>query len=184
LHCQEEGGREHPELLDVVLTFEDLENWLDEETSICPVEIDSEDDRFRRKKRARARFSHRGRHGSGLHGNGAVNIRRSCRFSGISNVEQALKGISEWKPEHGIFFELTACAGSCVNGPKAARNSSIARRRLRVSSTPRQLQCFRASSRSKRGHYTAAPDYRAKRVSELQLLKRCAAWESTPPTTS
>ena len=53
-------------------------------------------------------------------------------FSGIANVEQALKGISEWKPEHNIFFELTACAGSCVNGPKAARNTSVARRRYDI----------------------------------------------------
>ena len=47
-------------------------------------------------------------------------------------MEQALKGISEWKPEHNIFFELTACAGSCVNGPKAARNTSIAQRRFEI----------------------------------------------------
>ena len=53
---------------------------------------------------------------------GDVKSSQVMSFSGIANVEEALKGIAEWKPEHNIFLELTACAGSCVNGPKAARN--------------------------------------------------------------
>jgi len=61
----------------------------------------------------------------GITRGGQVNSSQVMSFSGIANVEQALKGITEWKPEHNIFLELTACAGSCVNGPKAARNQSI-----------------------------------------------------------
>jgi PAS domain-containing protein len=63
---------------------------------------------------------------------GEVSGAQVMSFSGIANVEQALKGIAEWRPEHSIFLELTACAGSCVNGPKAARNLSIAKRRFEV----------------------------------------------------
>ena len=37
--------------------------------------------------------------------NGEVSSSQFMSFSGIANVEQALKGISEWKPEHNIFFE-------------------------------------------------------------------------------
>jgi hypothetical protein len=36
-------------------------------------------------------------------------------FSGIPNVERALKDISGWKPEHSIFMEMSACTGSCIN---------------------------------------------------------------------
>jgi PAS domain-containing protein len=52
--------------------------------------------------------------------------------SGISNIEQALKDISKWNPDHSIFFEMSACAGSCINGPKASRARSVARRRYDV----------------------------------------------------
>jgi iron only hydrogenase large subunit-like protein len=44
--AKKKEAEEHPELLDVVLTFEDLENWLDEENINLPMLIDSEDDRF------------------------------------------------------------------------------------------------------------------------------------------
>jgi PAS domain-containing protein len=102
-------------------------------------------------------------------GNREANRSRFMSFSGISNVEQALKGISEWKPEHNIFFELTACAGSCVNGPKASRNTSVARRRYDIvhyakpgGDLPRSLS-FEID-----GHYAAAPVTRNE-YSESQL---------------
>ena len=47
-------------------------------------------------------------------------IRRFLSVSGMANVEQTLKEIVQWKPERNIFFDMTACAGSCVNGPKAS----------------------------------------------------------------
>ena len=68
----------------------------------------------------------------GLTGGREVDNLQFMSFSGMPNVEQALKDISEWKPEHNIFFEMSACAGSCINGPKAARNTSVARRRYDV----------------------------------------------------
>jgi iron only hydrogenase large subunit-like protein len=126
-------AEEHPELLDVVLTFEDLENWLDEENINLSMLIDSENDRFALEEaRDGAPYPIEGGMTSGITRGGAVSSSQVMSFSGIANVEQALKGIAEWRPEHNIFLELTGCAGSCVNGPKAARNRSIARRRFEV----------------------------------------------------
>jgi PAS domain-containing protein len=105
----------------------------------------------------------------GVAGNSEVNSSQFMAFSGLANVEQALKGVAEWKPEHNIFFELTACAGSCVNGPKAARNTSVARRRYDIlhyakpaGELPRKL-----SLRIDR-QYSASPLARNE-YSELQL---------------
>jgi PAS domain-containing protein len=90
-------------------------------------------------------------------------------ISGMPNVEQTLKDISKWKPEHSIFFEMSACAGSCVNGPKAARDSSITRRRYDViqyarpaGALPRKLSLDIAHD------YAASPVIR-REYSELQL---------------
>lgn len=131
--AKKKEAEEHPELLDVVLTFEDLENWLDEERINLSTLIDREDDRFvLEDAREGALFPIEGGMTPGITRDGAVRNSQVMSFSGIANVEQALKGLSEWKPGHNIFLELTACAGSCVNGPKAARNQSIARRRFEV----------------------------------------------------
>jgi iron only hydrogenase large subunit-like protein len=163
---------EHPELLDVVLTFEDLENWLDEENINLPMVIESEDDRFALEEaREGALYPIEGGMTPGITRDGAVNGSQVMSFSGIANVEQALKGIAEWRPEHNIFLELTACAGSCVNGPKAARNRSIAKRRFDVLKFARPADAApRAASLAQTRPYAAVPVPRSE-YSEMQITE-------------
>jgi len=163
-------AEQHPELLDAVLTFEDLGHWLDEEGIHLNEISETPEDRFQPEEAEEgALYPIDGGMVPGVAGNSEVNSSQFMSFSGLSNVEQALKGIAEWKPEHNIFFELTACAGSCVNGPKAGRNSSVARRRYDIlhyakpaTELPRKL-----SMRIDR-QYTASPVARNE-YSELQL---------------
>ncbi|MGD0097799.1 MAG: [Fe-Fe] hydrogenase large subunit C-terminal domain-containing protein [Terracidiphilus sp.] len=126
-------AEQHPELLDAVLTFEDLEHWLDEGGIGLDEIAETPEDRFQPEEAEEgALYPIDGGMVPGVAGNGEVSKSQFMAFSGLANVEQALKGVAEWKPEHNIFFELTACAGSCVNGPKAARNTSVARRRYDI----------------------------------------------------
>jgi iron only hydrogenase large subunit-like protein len=165
-------AEEHPELLDVVLTFEDLENWLDEENINLSMLIDSENDRFALEEaRDGAPYPIEGGMTSGITRGGAVSSSQVMSFSGIANVEQALKGIAEWRPEHNIFLELTGCAGSCVNGPKAARNRSIARRRFEVLEYARPADdAPRAGSLAQTRPYAAAHVARNE-YSEMQITE-------------
>jgi hypothetical protein len=90
-------------------------------------------------------------------------------ISGMLDVEQALKDISKWRPEHNIFFEMSACAGSCINGPKAARNTSVARRRYDIVHYAKPGRAaFHASPRFNCSSYDAAPVARIE-YSDLQL---------------
>ena len=131
--AKKKEAEQHPELLDVVLTFEDLDRWLAEENiDLAKMETTAEDRFQPQEAEEGALYPIDGGMVPGVAGNGEVNSLQFMSFSGIANVEQALKSIPEWHPEHNIFFELTACAGSCVNGPKAARNSSVARRRYEI----------------------------------------------------
>jgi iron only hydrogenase large subunit-like protein len=158
----------HPELLDVVLTFEDLSHWLAEE-EIQPGKIDEiASDQFDPETaREGALYPVEGGVLPGL--GRSIDSSHVLSFSGISNVEQALKGIAEWKPDNSIFLELTACAGSCINGPKATRNLSIARRRYDVAQyakpapgPPRTIEVAIDQQ------YTAAPIPRSQ-YSEMQM---------------
>jgi iron only hydrogenase large subunit-like protein len=170
--AKKQEAEQHPELLDVVLTFEDIQNWLDEETIDLSKLVDTEDDRFAlQEAREGSLYPIEGGMTPGITRGGQVNSSQVMSFSGIANVEQALKGITEWKPEHNIFLELTACAGSCVNGPKAARNQSIARRRFEVLNHARPAdQSPRTASLAQTGPYAAAPvsrsEYSEKQISE------------------
>jgi iron only hydrogenase large subunit-like protein len=123
-------AEQHPELLDAVLTFEDLERWLDDEGIRLDEIAAVPEDRFQPEQAEEgALYPIDGGMVPGIDGVGSEQF---MAFSGLSNVEQALQDISAWKPEQNIFFELTACAGSCVNGPKAARGTSVARRRYEI----------------------------------------------------
>jgi iron only hydrogenase large subunit-like protein len=163
-------AEQHPELLDAVLTFEDLDGWLNEENIQLAEIAETESDRFQPEEAQEgALYPIDGGMVPMIAGSHEINSSQYMSFSGISNVEQALKGLSEWKPEHNIFFELTACAGSCVNGPKAARNTSVARRRYDIVHYAKPAAEFpRKLSLGIGGHYAASPVARNE-YSELQL---------------
>ena len=168
--AKKKEAEEHPELLDAVLTFEDLDRWLSEENIHLEEIAASAADRFEPEEAEEgALYPIDGGMVPGLAGSGETDRSQFMSFSGIANVEQALKGMNEWKPEHNIFFELTACAGSCVNGPKAARNLSVARRRYEIVhyAKPAGEQPRPLSVRIEQ-QYSAAPIVRNE-YSDLQL---------------
>lgn len=149
--AKKKEAEQHPELLDLVLTFEDLENWFNEEGITLDSVVEEPGDCFGLEEaREGALYPIEGGLIPGIAGDTQVKSSQVMSFSGIPNVEQALKGIAEWRPDHNIFLELTACAGSCVNGPKAARNMSIAKRRFEI------LQYAKSSGELPRATTTAA----------------------------
>ena len=120
----------HPELLDVVLTFEDLARWLQSENiALDQLTVTAEDHFEPEQSQEGALYPIDGGMAPGLAGNNTLNSLQFMSFSGIESVQRALHDISNWTPEHNIFFELTACVGSCINGPKASPDTSVARRR-------------------------------------------------------
>jgi PAS domain-containing protein len=163
-------AEQHPELLDAVLTFEDMDRWFGEENIQLAEIAEGPEDCFQPEAAEEgALYPIDG--GMIPDGDANCKVTRSqfMSFSGISNVEQALRGISEWKPAHNIFFELTACAGSCVNGPKAARNTSVARRRYEIVRSARPASEFpRKPLFANSRNHTARPIIRNVN-SEMQL---------------
>lgn len=160
--AKKKEAEDHPELLDVVLTFEDLDRWLKEENIHLAEMVEAPDDSFEPEQaREGSLYPIEGGMVPGIGRDHKEQNSHFMAFSGMSNVEQALKGTTEWKPEHSIFFELTACAGSCVNGPKAARNTSIARKRYEIVrySRPAEGPPREASIGISR-HYQAQPVHR------------------------
>jgi iron only hydrogenase large subunit-like protein len=122
----------HPELVDVVLTFEELERWLAAQSIRLDEMVETAIDVFEPTEAQQgslyaieggmaSTFPHPNR--NDLH---------FMSLSGLPNIELALKGIRDWKPDHNIFLDMTACAGGCINGPMLTSNNSIVRRRYDV----------------------------------------------------
>jgi iron only hydrogenase large subunit-like protein len=121
---------QHPELLDVVLTFEDMRRWLEQE-KIAPEKIvETSDDHFIPERSAEgAWYPVDGGMIAGMKSTCAVNDCSLMAFSGIGAIKKALDGIEEMKPDSGLFLELLACEGGCVNGPKVQRRDATVMKR-------------------------------------------------------
>ena len=152
---------QHPELLDVVLTFEDLRRWLEQEkialgscdatsqqgasaapgagsktgdggvaTTLCD---EASQLRFVPENSTEgAWYPVDGGMIAGMKSVCAVNDCSLMAFSGIGAIKKALDGIEEMKPDNGLFLELLACEGGCVNGPKVQRRDATVMKRHRV----------------------------------------------------
>jgi iron only hydrogenase large subunit-like protein len=121
---------QHPELLDVVLTFEDLRRWLEQEKISFGSCEEASQLRFVHERSAEgAWYPVDGGMIAGMKSTCAVNDCSLMAFSGIGAIKKALDGIEEMKPDNGLFLELLACEGGCVNGPKVLRRDATVMKR-------------------------------------------------------
>ncbi len=124
---------QHPELLDVVLTFEDLRRWLAQEKITPENRVVVTEDCFVPERSAEgAWYPVDGGMIAGMKSTCAVNDCSLMAFSGLGAIRRALDGIDEMKPDNGLFLELLACEGGCVNGPKVLRHDATVMKRHRV----------------------------------------------------
>ena len=123
---------QHPDLLEIVLTFEDLRRWLAQERIVPEAIVAAVEDQFVPESSAEgAWYPVDGGMIAGMKSICAVNDGSLMAFSGLGAIRKALDGIEELKPDHGLFLELLACEGGCVNGPKVSRrDATVLKRRL------------------------------------------------------
>ena len=126
-------AREHPELLDVALTFDDLRRWLEQEKLDPASLIETADDCFIPERSAEgAWYPVDGGMIAGMKTVCPVNDCSYMAFSGLGAIERAVEGLDQAPLPGGLFLELLACEGGCVNGPRTARRSGTAAKRCRI----------------------------------------------------
>lgn len=124
---------QHPELLDVALTFEDLRRWLEQEKIVPGKLTETADDHFIPECAAEgAWYPVDGGMIAGMKSVCTVNDCSFMAFSGLNAIEKAITGLRDQLPNGGLFLELLACEGGCVNGPRAGNRSGTAAKRCRV----------------------------------------------------
>jgi PAS domain-containing protein len=153
-------ARDHPELLDVALTFDDLRRWLEQE-KLDPAElVETSEDCFIPEHAAEgAWYPVDGGMIAGMKSVCQVNDCAFMAFSGLRAIEKAVSGLGGQPVQGGLFLELLACEGGCVNGPRAARRDGTAAKRglvLRYGQPP-PVALPRSSSLDIRSAYAPAP---------------------------
>jgi len=108
----------HPELLDVALTFQDLQRWFDQE-QIDPASMsETADDHFIPESATDgALYPVDGGMIAGIKNGCSVSDAQFMSFSGLSSIEKALVGMDESAAHRNLMIEALACEGGCVNGP-------------------------------------------------------------------
>jgi len=119
----------NPHLLDVALTFADLRQWFLDRNVDPGAAGEQPEDVFVPETAAEgALYPMDGGMIRGL--KGAVPQVNFMAFSGLSSLQEVLRGMDG--EVQGLFLELLACEGGCVNGPQASRACGTASKWLKV----------------------------------------------------
>ncbi len=128
---------DHPDLLDLALTFEDLRIWLAAERIDPSTITTGVEDHFEPESAEEgALYPVDGGMIAGIRAHCGVDDGTFMSFSGLEAVENALDGLEEIHSQ-GLFLELLACEGGCVNGPRVTRPGNTVAKRHRVLTTAR-----------------------------------------------
>jgi Fe-S-cluster-containing hydrogenase component 2 len=121
---------QNPLLLDAALTFADLRRWFEDRGIDPGAQVPLPGDGFiPEPARAGALYPMDGGMLAGIRA-AVLPPMNFMAFSGIPSLQEALKGLDP--DAQGLFLELLACEGGCVNGPQAARACGTAAKWLRV----------------------------------------------------
>ena len=131
---------QHPALLDVALTFDDLRRWLTQEKLTPETLAPEAGDEFIPEASAEgAWYPVDGGMIAGMKSLCAVNDCAFMAFSGLNAIEKAIEGLGTQPADGNLFLELLACEGGCVNGPRAAKRHGTAAKRRQVLRNVRAL---------------------------------------------
>ncbi len=116
----------HPELVEIVLTFEDLRRWLEEAQIDVETLREKGDDVFiPQRSRDGALYPIEGGMIASIQGQKQGKLpTHFIQFSGIRRFSNALSGVEDLRPKENLFVELLACLGGCINGPKSRNRIS------------------------------------------------------------
>jgi len=122
-----------PELLDVALTFADLDRWLEERGIDPATEPFTEADAFMpQSAQDGALYPADGGMNRGIAHRRNTEGVKFMSFSGIHYLQEAMEGLRTHELKQKLFLELLACEGGCVNGPQASKSCGTALKWLQV----------------------------------------------------
>ncbi|HTZ18172.1 MAG TPA: [Fe-Fe] hydrogenase large subunit C-terminal domain-containing protein [Dissulfurispiraceae bacterium] len=132
--ARKKDADDHPELIDVTITFEDIRRWFDDAGIDVSSLAETKGDVFiPRHSNEGALYSVVGGMIESIRGQKKKALHAQfIAFSGIRRLKNALRGFEEVLPDGNLLLELSACFGGCVNGPKSLTRAATVAKRYRV----------------------------------------------------
>lgn len=115
----------HSELIDVSLTFDELQSWLEENKLNDPLLPEDSEGFLLGKSKDGAIYPVEGGMTATLQHLLPHKKIQYHTVVGLVHLKEALEGLQPKKLSDVLFIESLACRGGCVNGPGAKRSSSI-----------------------------------------------------------
>ncbi|MBE9467862.1 MAG: 4Fe-4S binding protein [Bacteroidetes bacterium] len=116
---------EYNKYIDVVITFNDLKRWMDDEfINFSDFNTEIKNKFIPSKSTSGALFPIDGGMLTCMDPDAKTSDISLMSFSGVKNVEAALTNLNKAKIKGKIFIELMACEGGCINGPACNNNNS------------------------------------------------------------
>lgn len=117
---------EKPGLVDAVLTYKELNNWLDAEQILISEQSSNNSDVFEpMAANAGSLYPIDGGLIAGLNAFKSRKRITTLAFSEVNNIKNILNNLTEDDNHELTFLELMACSGGCVNGPTAQTEMSL-----------------------------------------------------------
>ncbi len=115
----------HPELIDVALTFEELNYWIKEEfINLAEIETSENDDFVPENSHEGALYPIEGGMNETIKAVGVSSDTQLLTISSLETFERALQGFEPNQTERKIFVEALGCDSGCINGPCVSTNKS------------------------------------------------------------
>lgn len=116
---------EYSQYVDAVITYKDLSDWMDDEfVHFSDFDTNNEIEFIPEKSTIGNLFSIEGGILTCMQKKADENNISLMSFSGFKKVELALKELNLQELKGKIFVELSACDGSCINGPASKNHES------------------------------------------------------------
>ncbi|MFP4550677.1 MAG: [Fe-Fe] hydrogenase large subunit C-terminal domain-containing protein [Spirochaetales bacterium] len=179
----------HPELIDVAITFEDLETWFSQ-TGIDVAYLDERDGAF---------VPYRANHGAGFPVEGGMirsiarieeqteaegapvpRARRAVSISGLAEIREALievaDGLASSVANEPLYLELQACRGGCIRGPGGRKSGGALARQdaVRKWQEAAPLQRHSIVGPDVTAHFTAAAV--ATPTTDSRAIREALSW--------
>ena len=130
----------NPDLLDVVITFEELHQWFAEERiNISAIDVTDEDVFVPTHAREGMLYPIDGGMIAGIKADSGITNARLMAFSGIETLKNAMEDLDSLRGTGPLFLEFLACEGGCVNGPQVCRkHATVLKRHAVITSFEKQ----------------------------------------------
>jgi iron only hydrogenase large subunit-like protein len=126
----------HPNLIDTVITFEDLKKWFEQvQIDINNITCESSDTFIPGAAEEGSLYPVDGGMSATIKSNCTIHDPNFVSFSGLKNVRTALEGITPEDLKENLFIEALACEGGCINGPLCTDRGYTIKKRLTIINT-------------------------------------------------